>query len=1098
MDELSRLSVDVVDQGTLENQITNEADSILKKREFEIDTKRLSKAQDAEKTFLSKLRSMERRINDPATKISEREKLKRDVATLKRTELATVQQDISDIKERLQENDTSNATTELQASDRQEGESEQEYLVRTGKITPFANSRGFTRGRGDVTQNIDTSKPFSASTITEIGDIKEEDEDGEDGEEVEVKAEESAEEDADDAYSSGYTTDEVDPEDIELVELKKKRKRNERPETEAIDDGDEWSYQQRLKWWIEKRQKARARAGVIVPASDYAKDEWLLDGPEADAILEGNFKVPGEIFNALFDYQKTCVQWLWELHTQKTGGIIGDEMGLGKTIQIISFLAGLHHSGLLTKPVIVVCPATVMKQWVEEFHKWWPALRVVILHSMGEGSKGKKKKRKGEIDSDEDDDEVIRPTPSSTKNLVETIDKVFKDGHVVVTTYAGLKSYRSLLLDREWGYCILDEGHKIRNPDSQITLDCKQIKTVHRLILSGTPIQNNLTELWSLLDFVCPGRLGTLPVFHSQFAVPINVGGYANATNIQVQTAYKCAVVLRDLIAPYLLRRMKTDVATDLPKKEEKVLFCKLTDSQRLHYKGFLKSEELKSILAGKRQSLFGIDILRKICNHPDLASREILKKTADYYYGDPAKSGKMQVVKALVDLWKKQGHRTLLFCQTRQMLEILEEFFANMPDIKYLRMDGTTAISKRQDMVDSFNNDTSYDLFLLTTRVGGLGVNLTGANRVIIFDPDWNPSTDLQARERSWRLGQKRNVVVYRLMTAGTIEEKIYHRQIFKQFLTNKILKDAKQRRFFKMNDIHDLFSLDDGEGDTTETGLIFSGSEKKIESKKPEKKMKDDDDFYQVVGLNGVSKLEKFETGEEERAENNDGENDDNILNDIFSQTGVHSALEHDAIMDASRPETVIIEREAKRVAEVAAKALRDSRKKAQSNEIGTVTWTGKFGSAGKFGKRKAPAGNAGGAPKFGSSDRLSSSSILQNIKAKKSLEESADAYTGYTGLINMSDLDKVKLLEKISESLKQAGAGGLSSKDIANEFALKLTNQEEVAVMRQLLRQAGEWNGATKKWLYKAVEVIGDDDEEDGEDQEVVQVDEMGNKL
>ncbi|KAG5355219.1 Protein CHROMATIN REMODELING 8 [Yarrowia sp. C11] len=1083
MDELSRLSVDVVDQGTLENQITNEADSILKKREFEIDTKRLSKAQDAVKTFLGKVRSMERRINDPATKISEREKLKRDVATLKRTELATAQQDVADITQRLKENDTSGgATKELQASDRQEGESEQAYLVRTGKITPFANSRGFTRGRGDVTQNIDTSKPYSVDVEGEIKEEEEEEEDNEvkEVDETEVKEEDDYENISD---SSGYTTDEVDPEDFELVELKTKRKRNEKPETEAIDDGDEWSYQQRLKWWTEKRQKARARAGVIVPAADYAKEEWLLDGPEADAILEGNFKVPGEIFNALFDYQKTCVQWLWELHTQKTGGIIGDEMGLGKTIQIISFLAGLHHSGLLTKPVIVVCPATVMKQWVEEFHKWWPALRVIILHSMGEGSKGKKK-RKGEIDSD-DEDEVIRPTPSSTKNLAETIDKVFKDGHVVVTTYAGLKSYRSLLLDREWGYCVLDEGHKIRNPDSQITLDCKQLKTVHRLILSGTPIQNNLTELWSLLDFVCPGRLGTLPVFHSQFAVPINVGGYANATNIQVQTAYKCAVVLRDLIAPYLLRRMKTDVATDLPKKEEKVLFCKLTDSQRLHYKGFLKSEELKSILAGKRQSLFGIDILRKICNHPDLASRDILKKTADYYYGDPAKSGKMQVVKALVDLWKKQGHRTLLFCQTRQMLEILEDFFANMPDIKYLRMDGTTAISKRQDMVDSFNNDTSYDLFLLTTRVGGLGVNLTGANRVIIFDPDWNPSTDLQARERSWRLGQKRNVVVYRLMTAGTIEEKIYHRQIFKQFLTNKILKDAKQRRFFKMNDIHDLFSLDDGEGDTTETGLIFSGSEKKIESKKPEKKMKDDDDFYQVVGLNGVSKLEKFETGEEEK-EPNDGENDDNILNDIFSQTGVHSALEHDAIMDASRPETVIIEREAKRVAEVAAKALRDSRKKAQSNEIGTVTWTGKFGSAGKFGKKKQPAGKAG-APRFGS-DKLSSSSILQNIKAKKSLEESANAYTG---LINMSDLDKVKLLEKISESLKHAGAGGLSSKDIANEFALKLTNQEEVAVMRQLLRQAGEWNGATKKWMYKGVEEVEDIDE-------VVPVDEMGNRV
>lgn len=1063
----------MVDQGTLESKITTEADNALKKREREIDLKRLTKAQDAEKTFLSKLKSMERRINDPATRISEREKLRRDANTLRQTELETVQQDLRDIQARLDENAEDGPKRAVGASDRQENETEQEYLVRTGKITPFANSRGFTRGKGDVSDNIDTTKSFD--TKDEIIVL-----DGGDDSHNDSRSD-----------SSGYTTDEVDPEDFELVELKRKKKRshsdeNERPETDATDDGNEFSYQKRLKWWTEKRQRDRAKAGVIVDPNDYAKDEWLLEGPQADAILEGNFKVPGEIFNALFDYQKTCVQWLWELHSQKTGGIIGDEMGLGKTIQIIAFLAGLHHSGLLTKPVIVVCPATVMKQWVEEFHKWWAPLRVVILHSMGEGSKrGKKRALDGDdSDDDDDDDEHImansrsQSTVSSSTNLANIIDKIFKDGHVVVTTYAGLKSYRPLLLAREWGYCILDEGHKIRNPDSQITLDCKQLKTVHRLILSGTPIQNNLTELWSLLDFVCPGRLGTLPVFHSQFAVPINVGGYANATNIQVQTAYKCAVVLRDLIAPYLLRRMKTDVATDLPKKEEKVLFCKLTDSQRLHYRGFLKSEELKSILAGKRQALFGIDILRKICNHPDLASRDILMKTLNYNYGDPVKSGKMQVVKALVELWKKQGHRTLLFCQTRQMLEILQKFFSSLEDVKYLRMDGTTPISRRQDMVDTFNNDTSFDLFLLTTRVGGLGVNLTGANRVIIFDPDWNPSTDLQARERSWRLGQKRDVVVYRLMTAGTIEEKIYHRQIFKQFLTNKILKDAKQRRFFKMNDIHDLFSLDDTGADT-ETGQLFSGSEKVIpKGEKGEKGENDDgnDDFYDVAGLGGVSKLEKYETGEDERQRvaDNNPETDDNILNDIFSQTGVHSALEHDAIMDASRPDTVIIEREAKRVAEVAAKALRDSRKKAQANEIGTVTWTGKFGSAGK---KRAIGGASRGPGKVGSvaggANKLSSGSILANIKAKRSLEESTMAYTG--GLVNLSDLEKVKLLENIQDSLKKSGSAGVSSREIAAEFALKLTTQEEVAVMRQLLKQAGEWNGASKRWMYRGDDVV-----------------------
>lgn len=172
-----------------------------------------------------------------------------------------------------------------------------------------------------------------------------------------------------------------------------------------------------------------------------------------------------------------------------------------------------------------------------------------------------------------------------------------------------------------------------------------------------------------------PGRLGTLPVFQSEFAVPINMGGYANASNVQIQTAYNCAVILRDVISPYLLRRMKADVAADLPKKTEKVLFCKLTTIQREKYIKFLNSEDLKSIIDGKRNSLYGIDILRKICNHPDLVERTKLLEKPGYKYGAPEKSGKMQVVKALVELWKSQGHRTLLFCQTRQTMDILQSF---------------------------------------------------------------------------------------------------------------------------------------------------------------------------------------------------------------------------------------------------------------------------------------------------------------------------------------------------------------------------------------------------------------------------------------
>lgn len=292
-------------------------------------------------------------------------------------------------------------------------------------------------------------------------------------------------------------------------------------------------------------------------------------------------------------------------------------------------------------------------------------------------------------------------------------------------------------------------------------------------------------------------------------------------------------------------------------------------------------------------------------------------------------------------------------------MLDILESYVKKIGGYRYLRMDGTTIISHRQQLVDAFNNTPEIDLFLLTTKVGGLGVNLTGADRVIIFDPDWNPSTDVQARERAWRLGQKKDVTIYRLMTAGTIEEKIYHRQIFKQFLTNKILKDPKQRRFFKMNDLHDLFTLGSDSTSGTETGNLFQGAEKSYNNKK---KNENDDDPSKVVQLGGVAGLAPFQTLEDEegdegksseagRSDEAKKSDDMRVLEGILGKSGVQSALEHDQVMDAARSEDISVEREAKKVVDAAAAALQASRKITMKAEIGTPTWTGKKGSAGRI---------------------------------------------------------------------------------------------------------------------------------------------------
>ena len=357
-------------------------------------------------------------------------------------------------------------------------------------------------------------------------------------------------------------------------------------------------------------------------------------------------------------------------------------MGLGKTIQIIAFLAGLHYSKRLDKPVIVVCPATVMKQWVNEFHRWWPPFRVTILHSSGSGMVNVRSEASAEdklLDQEWDPNARSRPLTAAQKAAQKVLKPILDEGGVLVTTYSGLQTYAPLLIPVDWQYAVLDEGHKIRNPNTAITIYCKELRTPNRIILSGTPMQNNLIELWSLFDFVFPMRLGTLVNFRNQFEIPIRQGGYANASNLQVQTAFKCAETLKDAISPYLLQRFKVDVASDLPKKSEQVLFCKLTSLQRAEYKKFISSGEMDAIMTGKRQVLYGIDLLRKICNHPDLTDHKHLSVRAGYDYGNPTKSGKMQVVGSLLELWKDTGHKTLLFAQHRIMLDILERYVRSL-----------------------------------------------------------------------------------------------------------------------------------------------------------------------------------------------------------------------------------------------------------------------------------------------------------------------------------------------------------------------------------------------------------------------------------
>ncbi|CAI0434482.1 unnamed protein product [Linum tenue] len=770
--------------------------------------------------------------------------------------------------------------------------------------------------------------------------------------------------------------------------------------------GQKWRKRiSREEFPLDNAEDAQVDLATSSNEEELLHDSEDVDGTDCPFItLEGGLKVPITIFSKLFDYQKVGVQWLWELHCQRAGGIIGDEMGLGKTIQVLSFLGALHFSNMY-KPSIVICPVTLLRQWRREARKWYPSFHVELLHDSAQDLPSRKKRAKSDESDDDSDasfgsDNDVSLASKKGSKWESLIDRVLKSkSGLLITTYEQLRLLGEKLLDIEWGYAVLDEGHRIRNPNAEVTLVCKQLQTVHRIIMTGAPIQNRLSELWSLFDFVFPGKLGVLPVFEAEFAVPISVGGYANASPLQVSTAYRCAVVLRDLIMPYLLRRMKADVNAHLPNKTEHVLFCSLTPEQRSVYRAFLASTEVELILNGSRNSLAGIDVMRKICNHPDLLEREHCYQNPDY--GNPERSGKMKVVSQVLNVWKEQGHHVLLFTQTQQMLDILENFLVSH-GYNYRRMDGLTPVKQRMALIDEFNDSDDIFIFILTTRVGGLGTNLTGADRVIIFDPDWNPSNDMQARERAWRVGQKRDVTVYRLITRGTIEEKVYHRQIYKHFLTNKILKNPQQRRFFKARDMKDLFILsDDGDSASTETSNIFSQLSGDVNVVAAQMEKLDNHNQHTTnSGRHAVDERDNSEAlpsrrkGKTEEAsdlKDREVDKETNILKSLFDANGIHSALDHDAIVNAPDEEKVRLEDQASQVAQRAAEALRQSRMLRSRESISVPTWTGKSGCAG------APQSTT--RQKFGST--LSSQLIIKKSSSNESSSTNGTTSSSLNGI-------------------------------------------------------------------------------------------------
>lgn len=1011
-ESLEDLGIKLVEQTSLENQIQTDANKTIIIKEREADLKRLEKTKQKLVKVQHELKKLSLRLEDPRTRISQKEEIKKHIVLLKKEQLIPTEQDIIDIQERLNDNQLRSQDITLAGAGGENGrlpnESEKDFLIRTGKITAFGNTSHFK-----IEENKDYDEVVSHQNLRIPGFMDDVDADAE---------EEQLENEHND-------------------ESKYRRILSE-DETRNTDDGIEEFYQNRLYTWCHRRQALRK--DMKETDSEAGKPEWFKKHPTLpDAVLDNDFRVPGDIYPSLFDYQKTGVQWLYELYCQKHGGIISDEMGLGKTIQIIAFLAGLHYSGKLEKkPVLIVCPTTVMTQWVNEFHVWWPPLRTILLHSIGSGMSAAETNKNQEDKLDEllekeidDDYDVNNDQFNSLKsknNIERILNTILNEGHILITSYVGLKIYEDYLSDVKWGYVVLDEGHKIKNPNSNVTIAAKRLKTSNRIILSGTPIQNNLIELWSLFDFIYPGRLGTLPIFQDEFEIPIKIGGYANASNLDVKIGYQKAVLLKELIQPFLLRRVKADVARDLPSKQEYVLMCRLTKYQKDKYIEFLNTLELKI-----NSYLGAIDSLRKICNHPDLL--DVKYKSNELNYGDPSRSGKLQVLKSILKTWNEEGHKILLFTQTKQMMKILEKFLNNtFPQFNYLQMSGTTDIGRRQEMIYKFNNEP-YDLFLLTTKVGGLGVNLTGADRVIIFDPDWNPSTDLQARERAWRLGQKKDVLIYRLIIGGSIEEKIYHRQIFKQLLTDKILKDPNQKRYFKNNELHDLFTLSDFNDNSNDLLKVKSSAANKNH------KTEENDDLNKLASIQGVSKLEVFKDQEEPKDEG------DRLMNGLFSKPIKHD----DVISRHSKPNESLLDKEAKKAAMIALNKLKESKKQVKKSGVGVPTFTGKFGLAGKLKLKPSAASN-----KISKAPISSSANILSNLKKQK--ERLNDDTIG-------DDRD-VKLIQNIKQYLLNKPNNFSKSNEIINDLNINIKERKDLTFIRSILKGICKWDSNQQGWVLK----------------------------
>ncbi|KAF8783592.1 hypothetical protein HU200_000532 [Digitaria exilis] len=549
--------------------------------------------------------------------------------------------------------------------------------------------------------------------------------------------------------------------------------------------------------------------------------EQLLDNSQID-----DFKLNIDLSVELRRYQQEGINWLAFLRRFKLHGILCDDMGLGKTLQASAIVAS-DIAELRTRnddkdaASLIICPSTLVAHWEYEIEKY--------------------------IDSS-----VMKPLQyvGSSQDRV-ALRSQFNMFNVIITSYDIVRKDIDFLGNIPWNYCVLDEGHIIKNSRSKITSAVKQLKAQHRLILSGTPIQNNVLELWSLFDFLMPGFLGTEKQFQATYGKPLLAAKDSKCSAKDAEAGILAMEALHKQVMPFLLRRTKDEVLSDLPEKIIQDRYCNLSLLQLKLYDKFSSSnakEEISTIVKANeseesapqpkatRHVFQALQYLLKLCSHPLLVTGEnppdhlvdLLKEIGVGSGSELHELHHSPKLVALQEILQECGigseisspdasssavgqHRVLIFAQHKAFLDIIEKdlFQSHMRSVTYLRLDGSVEPEKRFEIVKAFNSDPTIDVLLLTTHVGGLGLNLTSADTLVFMEHDWNPMKDLQAMDRAHRLGQRKVVNVHRLIMRGTLEEKVMSLQRFKVSVANAVI-NAENSSLKTMNtdQLLDLFT--------------------------------------------------------------------------------------------------------------------------------------------------------------------------------------------------------------------------------------------------------------------------------------------------